>query len=137
MKKLLISVLLILPFLSCEKKKEEIGQDLVIQAMTSGQWVVTKFILNGTNITTDYSEYKFQYHSNKTVDAIKNGATEKTGTWDGNATAMTTWANFPNATHPLILLNGTWQITKNSWTYVEASQTNGTDVKTFRLDKLP
>ena len=137
MKKLFIIALLILPFLSCKKTKEEIGQDLIIQAMTTGQWVITKFTLDANNITADFSEYKFQYYSNKTVDAIKNGTTEKTGTWDGNATAMTIWANFPNVSYPLNLINGTWQITNNSWTYVEASQTNGTDVKTLRLDKLP
>jgi len=137
MKKLFITVLLILPFLSCVKTKEEIGEDLVIKAMTSGQWVVTKFMQNGTNITADFSGYKFQYYSNKTVDAIKNGSTEKTGNWDGNATAMTTWANFSNVTYPLDLINGTWNITNNGWTYVEAGQTIGTDVKTLRLDKIP
>ena len=137
MKKFLIIALLILPFFSCKKKKEEIAQDLIIQAMTNGQWVITKFTLNGTNITVDFSEYKFQYYSNKTVDAIKNGSTEKTGNWDGNATAMTTWANFSNVTYPLDLINGTWNITNNGWTYVEAGQTIGTDVKTLRLDKIP
>jgi hypothetical protein len=136
MKKLLIIALLILPFLSCKKKKEEIAQDLVIQAMTNGQWVITKFTLNGSNITADFSEYKFQYYSNKKVDAIKNGSPEKTGDWDGNATAMTTWANFSNVVYPLNLINGTWHITNNGWTYVEASQTIGTDVMTLRLDKL-
>jgi len=105
--------------------------------MTNGQWVITKFTLNGSNITADFSPYKFQYYSNKTVDAIKNGSTEKTGNWDGNATDMTTWANFLNVSYPLNLINGTWHITNNSWTFVEASQTSGTDVKTLRLDKLP
>jgi hypothetical protein len=137
MKKLFIIALLILPFLSCKKTKENIAQDLVIEAMTNGQWVITKFTLNGSNITADFSPYKFQYYSNKTVDAIKNGSTEKTGNWDGNATDMTTWANFLNVSYPLNLINGTWHITNNSWTFVEASQTSGTDVKTLRLDKLP
>ena len=137
MKKLFIIALLILPFLSCKKTKENIAQDLVIEAMTNGQWVITKFTLNGSNITADFSPYKFQYYRNKTVDAIKNGSTEKTGNWDGNATDMTTWANFLNVSYPLNLINGTWHITNNSWTFVEASQTSGTDVKTLRLDKLP
>jgi dipeptidyl-peptidase-4 len=33
------------------------------------------------------------------------------------------------------LINGTWNITRNSWTYVEATQTIGADVKVMRLDK--
>lgn len=104
--------------------------------MTNGQWKITSFTLNSTDITSDFSSYKFQYYSNKTVDAIKNGVVEKTGNWDGNAEAMTTWASFLSPPYPLDLINGTWYIDRNSWTYVEATQTNGTDVKTMRLDKL-
>lgn len=120
---------------SCEKTAEKIGEDLVIKAMTDGQWKITKFTQNGTDITSSFSGYKFQYYSNKTVDAILNGVTERTGSWDGNASAMTTYANFPGATNPIVLINGTWNITKNSWTYVEANQTNGAETKTLRLDK--
>ena len=120
----------------CKKTVENIAQDLVVQAMVNGQWKVTKFIQNSNDITSSFSAYKFQYNSNKTVDAIKNGTKERTGNWDGNATAMTTWADFPGAPSPLSLLNGTWNITKNSWTYVEATQTNGSELKILRLDKL-
>ena len=122
--------------LSCKKTKENIYEDLVIKAMTNGQWSITSFTLNGTNITSDFAGYKFQYYSNKTVDAIKNGTVEKTGSWDGNASTMTTSANFPSAINPLLLINGNWSITNNSWTYVVATQTVGSDVKNMRLDKL-
>lgn len=131
---LFIFTLILLP--GCKKAIENIGEDLVIQAMTNGQWVLTKFTQNGTNITSDFAAYKFQYHKNRTVDAIKNGSIEFTGSWDANASNLTTWANFPGASNPIILINGTWNITKNSWTYVEGTQTNGTEVKTLRLDKL-
>jgi hypothetical protein len=137
MKKLIVFILAALFFnSSCEKAAENIAQDLVIQALTNGQWVITRFTQNGADSTSDFSSYKFQYYSNKTVDAIKNGTTERTGNWDGNATAMTTWADFPAAPSPISLINGTWNITKNSWNYVEATQTNATVTKTMRLDKL-
>jgi hypothetical protein len=136
MKKLFTLFYLLFLLSGCEKVKEKIGQDLVIQAMTSGQWVITRFTQGGTDITSNFSGYKFQYYENKTVDAIKNGTTERTGNWDGNATAMTTWANFPAAPSPISLINGTWNITNNSWDFVEASQTNGVETKTLRLDKL-
>ena len=135
MKKLYTLFLLIIVLSSCKKAVEKIGEDLVIKAMTDGQWKITKFTQNGTDITSSFSAYKFQYYSNKTVDAILNGTTERTGNWDGNASAMTTYANFPGATSPISLINGTWNITKNSWTYVEATQTNGAETKTLRLDK--
>ncbi len=120
---------------ACSKTVEDKKQDLVIQAMTDGQWGVTSFTLNGTNITADFATYKFKYYENKTVDAIKSGTVEKTGQWDGDASTMTTWANFSGAVYPLDLINGSWHIDRNSWTYVEASQTNGGNTKTMRLDK--
>jgi len=136
MKRLLPLITFFVFTLSCKKAKENIYQDLVVKAMTDGQWSITSFTLNGTNITSDFNGYKFQYYSNKTVDAIKNGIVEKTGTWDGNASTMTTSANFPSAVNPLLLINGNWNITNNSWTYVVATQTVGSDVKNMRLEKL-
>ncbi len=135
MKKLLTLLLFVLTLSGCKKAIEQIAEDMVVKAMTDGQWVVTRFTQNGTDITTDFSGYKFQYYKNKTVDAIKNGTVERSGTWDGNASAMTTWASFPGATNPLSLINGSWNITNSGWTYVEATQTIGTEVKTLRLDK--
>lgn len=136
MKKLFVLPLLCtLLFAGCKKKVEQIQQDLVIQAMTDGKWIVTKFTHNGTTITTDFSAYAFKYYSNKTVDALNSGSVEKTGTWDGNANTMTTSASFINAAYPLNLINGSWHIDNNSWTFVEASQTVGTETKTMRLDK--
>lgn len=119
----------------CKKAVQNIQEDLVIKAMTDGQWVITNFTQNGNTITSDFSGYKFKYYSNKTVDAIKNGTVEKTGTWDGNASTMTTSANFISAVYPLSLINGNWQINNNGWTYVVATQTIGSDTKTMRLVK--
>lgn len=103
--------------------------------MCDGQWIVTSFKNNGTDITSDFSGYKFQYHTNKKVDAIKNGTIEITGDWDGNALQKTTWADFPGNSLPVTLLNGNWKISNNTWTYVVASQTNGSQTKSFRIEK--
>jgi hypothetical protein len=131
---------LLLPFIlicfSCKKTIENTQEDLVIKAMTDGHWGITSFIHNGIDITVDFNGYKFKYYDNpKKVDAIKNGTVEKTGDWGGNAVDKTTWANFSGASVPISLINGAWNITRNSWTYVEASQSNGTETKTMRLDK--
>ncbi len=136
MKRFIPVLFFCLLFTGCKKAVQNIQEDLVIKAMTNGQWIVTSFVLNGTTITGDFSAYKFQYHANRTVDAIKNGTVEKTGNWEGNAPAMTIWASFTNVSTPLSHLNGTWKIDRNSWTYVEATLTVGADVKTLRLDKL-
>jgi PBP1b-binding outer membrane lipoprotein LpoB len=136
MKRLIMACSLLLMLAGCKKAIQKAQEDLVVQAMTDGQWVITSFTLNGTTITSDFSPYKFKYYSNKTVDAINNGSVEKTGTWDGNTTTMIISANFSSAIYPLTKINGNWLITRNSWTYVEATQTAGSEVKTLRLDKL-
>ena len=121
---------------SCKKTLEEKARDIVLDAMTSGTWHITKFTVDGTNITSDFTGYSFQYHKNETVDAIKNGGIQSTGSWSGDAANMRISANFTNVSEPLLLINGSWSITNNSWTFVEASQTVGSQVKTLRLDKL-
>lgn len=128
------SLLLVLS--GCKKAIENAQEDLVIRAMTDGEWVINGFTVQGNNITPDFSGYKFKYYSNRTVDAIKNGVVEKTGTWEGNATTMIISANFTSASYPLYLINGSWLVTRNGWTYVEATQTVGSEVMTLRLDKL-
>jgi hypothetical protein len=133
--KITLVIAFIFLFSGCKKAVENVQQDLVIRAMTDGQWGVTSFTQNGNNLTADFASYKFKYYSNKTVDAIKNGTVEKTGTWDGDAASMTTWANFTTPPYPLNLINGSWHIDRNSWTYVEATQITGTETRTMRLDK--
>jgi hypothetical protein len=136
MKSIVVTLFLAAFLPGCKKAIENLQQDLVIKAMTDGQWKITNFEHNSANITSQFSAYKFQYYSNKTVDAINNGIVEITGTWDGNASTMTTSANFTNPPQPLGLINGNWHIDNTSWTYVIASQTTGSDTKIMRLDKL-
>src|SRR4051812_11659002 len=120
MKKLHALFFLIL-LVGCKKEKK--AENLVVQAMVNGEWKVTNFNKGGTNVTVGFSPYKFQFKTNFTVDAINNGNVEKTGSWDADAYAQTITSNFTNAVNPLILLNGAWKITNNSWTWVEANQT--------------
>ncbi|MFI5133651.1 MAG: hypothetical protein ACHQEB_04910, partial [Chitinophagales bacterium] len=89
MKKFFPIILLLILCSGCKKAIENMAQDAVIKAMTDGQWAITSFTQNSTDITSSFLGYKFQYYSNKTVDAIKNGTVEKTGAWDGSATTMT------------------------------------------------
>lgn len=136
MKKILPIFFLLFTMAACKKAIEKYKENAVITAMTNGQWQITKFERNGSDVTNDFNGYKFQYYKNYTVDAIKNGAVEKTGTWDGDPGNMSIMANFPGAAHPLTLINGNWHIDNNSWTYVVASQTLVGETKKLRLEKL-
>lgn len=129
-----IFTLLFLFFL-CSCNKEEMAKNAVINAMTSGQWKVVSFKDGATDLTTDFAPYKFQFKENLTVDAINNASVEKTGTWTADANAKTITSTFENANAPLILLNGTWKITDNSWTFVVATQTVNGKLRSLRLEK--
>ena len=135
MKPLLI-ILSLICLAGCKKTIEKKAENAIIKAMTDGQWVITSFTSDGSDITADFSAYKFQYFSNYTVNAIKSGTVENTGNWDGDVSTMNIFASFPGATNPLLLLNGTWHVTDNSWTYVKATMTIGNETRTLRLDKL-
>ena len=134
MKPLLI-ILSLICLAGCKKTIEKKAENAIIKAMTDGQWIITSFTSDGSDITADFSAYKFQYFSNYTVNAIKSGTVENTGNWDGDVSTMNIFASFPGAASPLLLLNGTWHVTDNSWTYVKATMTIGNETRTLRLDK--
>jgi hypothetical protein len=135
MKKLLIIVFLVVVLGCSKEKQEQVQQNLIVQAMVNGQWKVTSFKRDATDITADFAPYKFQFKENLTVEAINNGSVEKTGTWNADPTALTITSNFSNAVNPLALLNGTWMIKNTTWTSVEATQSVSAEIRTLRLDK--
>ena len=135
MRQSLLIILCSLLLIQCKKAIQAREENAIMKAMTDGQWAITSFTSNGTDITSDFTAYKFQYFTNYTVDAIKNGIVDQTGTWAGDVNTMSITANFSNAVDPILLLNGTWLVTNNSWTFVEATMTVGTEVRTLRLDK--
>ncbi len=120
-----------------DKIIEKEGQSLILSAMTTGQWKVTNFDRAGTNVTTDFSTYSFQFKTNYTVDAINSGSVERSGNWSavGDTQAQSITANFSNAANPVALLNGTWNISSTTWSSVVATQTVGGELRTLRLDK--
>ena len=135
MKKYLLIITLFTALVGCQKAKEAIAEDLIIKAMTDGQWKVTKFKKDSTDVTTDFASYKFQFKKDNSVDALNNAATEASGSWNADAMARTITSNFANGSNTIKLLNGTWKITNNSWTFVEATQTVNGEVRLLRLDK--
>ena len=132
-----ISLLLIVCIFAsgCKKSVEKLQEDAVLQAMTSGKWLVSKYLIDANDITDQFANYRFQFHSNRTVDALKSNILEKSGTWDASTENKTILASFINSQNPLPYLNGTWTITKNSWNYVEAGMTVNSEQRFLRLDK--
>ena len=116
---------------SCKKTIEKLKEDYILDVMVDGQWRVTQYNDNGIDRLATFSPYRFQYYRNMTVYAIKGGAVEYTGDWNGDVATKTVWADFGNAADPVAYLNGTWTITNNTLTYVVLVQ--GT--RQMRIDK--
>lgn len=134
--KFITGMALVLLLAACSTKTvEEQQKDLLVQLITNGQWAVTNYTKGTTDVTADFSGYRFQFKDDSTVDAIKNSAVEKTGSWVGNATSRTIQSQFTNAAVALMLLNGTWYVNDSGLTYVVASQTVNGEARNLRLDK--
>lgn len=132
----LLRFLCVLLFFGCTKaQQEKIASNLLIDLITNGQWKVTSYIKGSTDITTAFSPYIFQFKKDYTVDAIESGAVSNTGTWNGDIVTRSVTANFSHPDSTLVLLNGTWQITHSSTTYVIAGQANNGEACVLRLDK--
>jgi hypothetical protein len=139
MKKAVYTLLLLLLLTSCKKliqqTQEQIAEDMIVNAMTDGQWVVTAYS-DGTDYLSEFTGYRFQFKSNRTVDAIKNGTTESTGSWQGDGYKREISADYPaSASTTLQRLDGLWKIVNNNWTWVKATQTINGKLTTLELRK--
>ena len=101
---------LILILCSCKKYIQHQEQNALEAVVTNGEWYVTGYEQNDSNITAAFSGYLFKFDANNTVTGAI-GNTSVTGQWSDNINTRTITANFPGATTPLVYLNETWTIT--------------------------
>lgn len=101
---------LLLLFCSCKKYIRQQEQNAIVQTVTNGQWYITGYEQNDSDITASFSGYLFKFDADNTVTATK-GNSSVTGQWTDNITARTITADFPGATTPLAYLNETWTVT--------------------------
>ncbi|RYY55157.1 MAG: hypothetical protein EOO09_11640 [Chitinophagaceae bacterium] len=121
---------------SCKKAIEKKKENIIVSAMTSGQWKVASFVSNGTDRTAEFAGYSFKYYEDRTVDAINSGTVEKKGTWAENVDRLEILANFPSAANPILQINGNWKINRTDWTFVEATLVSDASTTTMRLEKI-
>lgn len=100
---------LIITVSSCKKQIEQAKADAVVDAMVANKWTVLQYMEGSNDFSAEFSGYEFQFNRDNTVTG-SNSTISKTGTWSGNASAQTIYANFVNTTTPLTRLNGTWSI---------------------------
>ena len=119
MKKLFWLTITICLAISCKKVIEDKKKDLLLDAITDGQWYMFSFIDNGTDITASFSPYTFQFYRDGKVSGF-TATTEDKGTWVGDPNAKTIDSDFPNSTEPINKLNAVWKLTNYTMDYVKA-----------------
>jgi hypothetical protein len=119
--------------MSCKKALEKKAENMVMDAMTNGEWIVEQYFEGSSNISNQFLNYYFRFYSNGTVTGTID-STATNGTWVGNVSDYTITSNFPSAADPVKKLNGVWKIKDSDWDYVKAEMTinGGTNVLTLR-----
>jgi hypothetical protein len=128
---LLIGVLLVN---SCKKYVHQQEENIILNIMTNGQWMVTYYSENDTVITSSFSGYSFQFRTNGTVSGIK-GDTTINGTWSANINNHSISSDFPTAGQPLDKLNAVWVITDSYPDSVAANSTINSATNYLSLKK--
>jgi hypothetical protein len=127
MKKLLspgfIFTLMVIAISVAHCSKEDVQQNLILQAMTNGQWQVQSFQENTVDVSSEFVPYLFQFYENGQVQAI-SGTTTVAGVWTADPNARTITSSFPTGNNTLKRLNDTWKIFNNTFSLVEANPSN-------------
>jgi hypothetical protein len=128
----------IVPFLllllcSCKHYIQQKEQDALEAVVTSGEWYVSGYEQNDSNITSSFSGYLFKFDANNTVTATLGNAAGITGDWSDNISARTVTANFSGAAAPLVYLNATWTITDSYTDSVSAKSVDNVNNTTNYL----
>jgi hypothetical protein len=104
---------------SCKKAIEKKQEQIVMDAITNGLWIVDLYSEDGVVMTANYAGYEFKFNDNETLNAYKSG-TSTLGTWKPDIIQYTITTNFPTATNPLDKLSSTWKLTDSDWDYVKS-----------------
>jgi hypothetical protein len=137
MKRLLpLLAIVLLCTASCKKLIEEKKEDMMMKIIQSGEWYVEQYVENGTNVTSEFLNYKFRFTDDLVVKGILGTDTTK-GTWEGsiNAETITSYFN-SDAPSPLPKLNGVWDIMGGYTDYVKAQRLTGAGLNTLLLRKI-
>ena len=119
--------------MSCKKAIEKKAQDMIMDAITNGEWIVEQYFEGGNNMSGQFLNYTFRFYENGTLTGTMSN-TVTNGTWAPNTTEYTITSEFPTAADPLKKLNGLWKIKDSYWDFVKAERatSNGTDILMLR-----
>jgi hypothetical protein len=119
---------------SCKKAIEKKQEQIVMDAITNGTWLVVLYSEDGNVMTTSYSDYQFKFNNDETLNAISSGPLVA-GTWKPDISQFTITTNFPGATDPLQKLISVWKLTDSDWDFVKSESTVNGVKKILHLRK--
>jgi len=120
--------------MSCKKAFEKKAQDMVMDAITNGEWIVEQYIEGSNNLSNQFLNYYFKFNSDGSLTGTINSSATS-GTWVTNVSEYTIASNFPSAGDPLKKLNGVWKIKDSYWDFVKAEMATPDGTKLLRLRK--
>lgn len=131
----LVAVLLLsFIFSSCEKAEQFIQKAVLSQVITTDRWIVETFAVSGTDVTSEYAPYEFEFNKSGNVTAYKPTATI-VGDWKEDLATMSIHTHFNDPAVTLQRFNNVWFIGKTSATTVEARAVTATGVMDLKLVK--
>jgi hypothetical protein len=97
-------------------------------AVVNGTWRVTLFSEDGSNQTSNFSNYNFTFNSNGTLTAA-NGSTTMNGTWSAGTDDSTPkmFINFNVTDGPFEEISEDWRILSNTSSKIELNHISGGD----------
>ncbi|MBC7828165.1 MAG: hypothetical protein H7122_10490 [Chitinophagaceae bacterium] len=129
-------LLIAINFISCKKAIENKQRDILIDAITNGEWQVQQYVEGTADVTILFYGYRFQFEEQGAVHAKYGGSAEH-GTWTGDVSNYSISSQFPVATDPVKKLNGIWKLTDSYWDYVEAEMNTANGKNILHLRKIP
>jgi hypothetical protein len=131
---LFMGCLALLFSVSCKKAIEKKVQNMVMDAIINGEWIVEQYFEGDENLSSQFLNYSFKFNSNGTLTGTV-GSTATDGSWVPNTNDYTIVTDFPAAGDPLKKLNGLWKIKDSYWDFVKAEMSTSNGIKILKLRK--
>ncbi len=121
---IMLALLFVAGSTGCKKIVDDNTRRVLLDLMTNGRWAVQTFTEAGVDLSGEYPSWEFQFYENGTVDGL-NGTQKVTGSWAVDEIKLTIQSSFPTGSPAaLIRLSETWNLTKTTFSYVEAKPSN-------------
>jgi hypothetical protein len=134
---LLLLLISVFVFTGCKKDDNSSSSNstsVLNNTVQQGTWKITYFNDSGNDETNHFTGYTFQFNSNGTVTATKNGSTVS-GTWSSGNDDSTLKLVLNFSSTPFDELNDDWHVTQQSSSIIKLEDVSGgnggTDYLTF------